>query len=293
MNYFKLLCSTAVLISSTLFTQAVAAEAPKLSPGKLNLVAGDYSVEFSEDGCWTMNWLKYKGLALLETSGANQTVIKVKPKDGVPEKNEWIGTKHGGEIIESLALEVDGKVYPFEEPLQAPAGTSYKFIKVARYGPVRGHWTVVVDASGVTQTTKFEQVEDISPIAYAYAFMHCWNPSMTDWRAILKNGSMVGEKFPQERTQSLKEDITALAVYSETEGVGAVVTYPKAYAGVANRKNFLNYWPKRHNKHYLCVTPANLVRETYTCTIRAFQAPGEGWVEKARELIDGATVTAK
>ncbi len=275
------LCLSSILA----LTARTFAEAPQLSEGTLIVKTGDYAASFLESASWTLDTLDYKDIPLITPTGANQTVVKLSPAPEVPEKEQWIGTKHGQEVIESVALKVDGKSYELKNPFSAPAGKVYEVVKVSRFGPFRGHWEVKITPSGVKESASFELIEDnADKVAFAYVFMHCWSPKMTDWLAVLKDGTELVERFPSEASKSLQKVISMLAVYSETEKAGAVVTYPKPYEGYKDKQNFLNNFPGRHNKHYLTVSREALTKETYTCTIQGFLAGPDDWTKTARQL---------
>jgi hypothetical protein len=277
-------CLTYLVCASGLlaFSCNSSAEVPRLTEGTLTLKTGDYEVSFLESASWTLDTLNYKGIPLITPTGANQTVVKLLPTPEVAEKDQWIGTKHGLEVVESVMLKVDGKSYELKQPLTAPAGTNYEVVKVSRFGPFRGHWEVKVTPTGIKETASFELVEDnADKVAYIYVFMHCWSPEMTDWMAVLKDGTDIVERFPSEASKRLQKAISMLGVFSETESAGAVVTYPKAYEGYKDRQNFLNNFPGRHNKHYLTVSREALTKETYTCTIQGFQASPDDWRQVA------------
>ncbi|WPJ95870.1 hypothetical protein SH580_20865 [Coraliomargarita algicola] len=267
-----------------------ASAVPYLSDSSLKLEVGDYSLEISKEAAWTINTLTYQGEEILMDTGAHQTVLKMKKKEGVPAKYEFIGTKHGGEIIESLTLEVDGVVYPFRQPLEAPAGDIYKFTKVSRYGPVRGTWTVILSEQGLEELADFEEVGDTSEVNYAYVYMHCWNPKMLTWSAILKDGGLEEGNFLGNVVEKgIRDDITGIALFSEKTGVGAVLAYPQVFPGVSNNKSFLKYRPSKYNKLYLMVNASRLVSESYSCKVKGFVADStDEWKPMAMDLIAGA-----
>lgn len=262
------------------------AKGPQLVDGVLTLRAGDYTATFTEEAFWTLDTLDYKEVALITPTGANQSVIKLQPRSGLAEKDEWVGTKHGHEVVESMTLEIDGKTFKLPTTEALPEGKSYRLEKVARFGPLRGTWTVELDADGLKEKASFEKAEpDISQIAYAYVFMHCWSPRMQDWMAVLKDGSEVGERFPDTASKSLQDDVSAVAVYSADEQTGAVLAYPKAYQGFVGRQSFLNNFPGRHNKLYLTLSREALVREPYSCFVQGFSAAPDQWKQVVAEKI--------
>ncbi|MDQ8194514.1 hypothetical protein QEH59_08750 [Coraliomargarita sp. SDUM461004] len=278
------------VIIGALFASAAgvaAMRAPELSDSSLRLEVGDYSLEILKEAAWTINELTFQGEDILMNTGAHQTVLKMKKKEGVPAKYEFIGTKHGGEVIESLSLEVDGVGYPFRQPLEAPSGEVYKFTKVSRYGPFRGTWSVTLSEEGLLEEADFEEIADSSEVNYAYVYMHCWNPQMRSWSAILKNGALDEGTFSGKSVEKgIRNDITGIALYSEKTGVGGVLAYSQVFPGVSNNKSFLKYRPGKYNKLYLMVNRKRLVSESYSCKVKGFiVAPGDEWKSEAMNLI--------
>ncbi len=276
----------------TAVATGVADEKPQLTNSTLTLQAGDYKLQIAREGCWTMESLAYKGTTLVMDTGANQSVIKLKPRPDLPAKYEWIGTKHGGEEIESLQLEVDGVAYPVKVPMDAPAGDVYTFVKVSRFGPYRAHWSLTLSEEGLTENAKFEAVEDTSQIAYAYIFMHCWNPSMKEWAALGDGVTLGSGTIDKDNPRALETDITSAAVFSPTRGIGGVIAYPKVYKGVEGRKSFMKYREGKYNKLYLCVNPVELETESYECKVEGFTATSETWKKTAYALMQNAYTTA-
>lgn len=287
MNYKKILNPLMFAVSAFILPVTTFAQKPVLTNDTLRLSAGDYSVEFSEEGCWTMNWLKFQNRTLLMDTGANQTVVRLESQEGVPASLEWVGTKHGGEQIESLTLIVDGEPYPVMQPFNAPAGSEYTFEKVARYSTMRGTWRVTLTAEGVRQSATFEAVESTDNLRFAYVFMHCWNPGLRQWLAILPDGEERSGEFadPNKASKALEADISALALYSKQNEAGAVVVFKEPYRGINERHNFISYRPRYYTKHYLMVNIRELTSRTYESFIRGFDADAGDWEDVAKSMI--------
>ncbi|GHC08485.1 hypothetical protein [Cerasicoccus arenae] len=280
----------AAVYASVAFPHRVLAESkPVLSNDTLTLEAGDYQLKFSERGAWTIDGLSYKGAQILVDNGANQTVVKLKARPDLPSKYEFVGTKHGGEVIESLILEVDGEQFPVKQPFSAPKGSVYKLIKVSRFAPYfRGYWEVTLSSEGLTESARFDMLEDTFQVDYAYVFMHCWSPKMTEWEALLANGKIDSGVFPSKSNRALETDVKATAFFSEADNVGAVLVYEKVYKGVSGRKSFLKYRSDYYNKQYLCVNRNELAEENYECKIVGFSVPRNSWKAVAEELMTKA-----
>lgn len=258
-------------------------DVPDLEGEVLTVAVGDYKVDFRQPAEWTLGNVLYKGKPLLNYTGANQTVINVKrPVQAGPDA--WIGSSHGGEILHSVVLKVDGKPYPLGESFAAPAGQEYQLVKESDIGPYRATTETTVTADGVREVISLSEREASDQVRYLYVFMHCWNASLKEWLATLPDGSEVVDTFPLERTNLLKQDITSLAVYSPENGIGAVMRYPEPYEGEPGHSNFLACWPDRHNKHYLRVRPDQVADKNFVCEIQGFSALPENWKDEARHI---------
>lgn len=259
------------------------ADEPTLKNGTLLLKTGDYTLDFREKAAWTIGNFTYMGKTLISFTGGNQTVINVvRPVQTDPEA--WIGSAHGREEVESVVLRVDGKEFPITSSFSAPQGEEYTLIKKSRLGPFLCNTETRLNAGGVEQTISFQADKSIDEVRYAYVFMHCWNYRLEDWLALLPDGEKLQDRFPTDQTTSLKRDISALALYSEADELGVVMTYEQPYEGDPLHSNFLINWPERHNKHYFRTLAKQMDGSTYKCRIEGFSATPGGWVEKALEL---------
>lgn len=258
-------------------------EAPALRKGVLTVFAGDYKADFREAAAWTLGNMFYQGKLILNYTGANQMVVNMKRPDQASAE-AWVGSSHGGEVIRSVVLKVDGKSYPLDESFAAPGGEKYQLVKESEIGPFLVMTETTVSAEGVRQDISIKEKEAADETRYLYVFMHCWNPSLKEWVAFLPDGSEIAETFPLERTNLLKQDITALALYSPEDGVGAVMRYPEAYQGEPGHSNFLAVWPDRHNKHYLRMSPGQVAGKTFSADIQGFSTSEENWKAEAKRL---------
>ncbi len=254
---------------------------PSLHEGTLTLRAGAYEVTFIESAAWTIGTVKFHNDPLIVRTGANQSVVnmKVAVQSG---PNQWIGTAHGGEVVQSVALRVDGESYPPEKFEAAPAGRSYQLVKESKLGPFRCHTEVTIDPSGLTQSVSFKAEEEATLARYLYVFMHCWSPTLSEWLAILPDGSLLEERFPDEKETHLKSDLKTLALYNQERGYGVILNYDQPYSGEPGHGNFLINWPGRHHKHYFRISAQEANAKTYVCRIEGFTGNKEAWRERAR-----------
>jgi len=256
---------------------------PQLKNGILKLAVGDYVMDFHEKAAWTIGNVSYMGGPIITYTGGNQAVINVvRPVQTDPEA--WVGSAHGREEVESVVLRVNGEEFPITDPLAVPPGEEYTLIKKSRLGPFQCRTETTLNARGVEQNISFNADQPTDEVRYAYVFMHCWHHRLNEWLAVPPNGEKIQEKFPDEKSTSLKQDISMLALYSPSDEVGAVMAYDQPYEGEAPHHNFLINWPDRHNKHYLRTSAAQMNGTTYKCRIVGFSSSPDTWVEKAVEL---------
>lgn len=256
---------------------------PKLKDGVLTLDVGDYAMDFREQAAWTIGNVSHMGAPIITYTGGNQSVINVvRPVQADPEA--WIGSAHGGEEVESVVLRVNGEEFPITNPLTAPPGEEYTLVKKSRIGPFQCLTETTLNARGVEQSISFNADQPMDEVRYAYVFMHCWHYRLSEWLAVLPNGERMQENFPSERSTSLEQDISMLALYSPVDKVGVVMAYERPYEGDPPRRNFLNNWPERHNKHYFRTSALQMNGTIYKCRIEAFSTSPDTWVDKAVEL---------
>ncbi len=251
---------------------------PELRDGLLKVAAGAYQVEFSEAKAWTIRTLSWEGTELLTSTGGNQAVLRM--PDPTRADPLFIGNVHGGEIIESFELEIDGKRYPVAPEAQFPAAPRYRVIKRSTMGPIRYHSEVTVSAEGVEERARFEKVGDLTGAQSLYVFMHCWTKAMSHWLALLPDATTEEGQFTADGSNSLKKEIRALALWSEEAKLGAVLAFDEVYAGKRPLYHFL--WNrKRDNKHYFQAAVDQALTTTYVCRITGFHAGEADWQQVA------------
>ncbi len=255
---------------------------PELRDGLLTVAAGAYQVEFAEKKAWTIRTLSWEGTELLTATGGNQAVLRM------PDPNRadplFIGNVHGGEVIESFELEVEGKRYPVSPETQFPVAPSYRVIKRSTMGPIRYHSEVTVSAEGVQELTRFEKAGDLTGAQSLYVFMHCWTKAMTHWLALLPDETTEEGQFTADGSNALKKEIRALSLWSDEAKLGAVLAFDEVYAGKRPLYHFL--WNrKRDNKHYFQAAIDKALETTYVCRITGFRAGEADWRQVAMEQV--------
>ncbi len=253
----------------------------------LHIEVGDYEVQFRESAAWTMGRVLYRGKALISETGANQTVINVQRAPDDPEQDPWIGTGHGREVVKAVYLEVDGRRIPLDRDLPRLEGETFRVIKDTLIGPFRAWTEVAVTADGIEEDFRFEVVGDTSTVRYMFTFMHCFNAFMDRWSAHDGDQIVDAGVFGTDGSMSLNKDIQSLILYSESEGVGAVVAYPEVYRGAPNQSNQL--WNRPiDNKHYFRIIPPARKGEVFRlrCRVAGFEASPLDWKEVGRRQVE-------
>lgn len=266
---------------AALFTMNPSAAAPPtLHKGILTVQTGDYTVDFRQQNAWTIRSVSYKGTPLIVPTGGNQAVLRLPD----PERKDplFIGNVHGGEQIESFTLIADGQSYPVTEGMAAPEAEEYLLVKASLMGPIRYDSKVKISSQGVEESASFQVESDPAGVEWIYAFMHCWAPEMSQWIAVLADQQPEEGTFRFDGSNTLKKDIQSLTVWSETTGVGAVMTYDQPYEGKPKLHNFI--WNRQSDsKHYFQVSMDQALARTspYICRIVGFQASPHDWKEVA------------
>jgi hypothetical protein len=287
---FKALLLTALAL--TIAVPAFAAEAAPpegsgtatLKAGVLTITRGAYRLLFSEKSAWTIREMYYNDKLLLSQTGAFGTVAN--SKDPVTKKSVWEGTGHGGETVEKIEFEVDGKTFPLDEKLNA-TGKVFVLKKQSHFGPFRHHSTITLDGQTLHEKFDYEIVKDDSNLNFIYAFMHCMSNKTDKWMAQPAKGEVLKGEFLDDNSYSLKEDIRWAAIYSSADEVGFVYMYPEIYKGMVPLHNF--FWNRpRDNKLYFRPELPKGVGEkfSYEVTLQAFSAAPEKWEASANTIVD-------
>lgn len=269
---------------------AVETGSAQLNDKGLEVQIGDYRVEFREQAHWTLGRVYYKGKTLISETGANQTVINIKRDKDDPERDPWIGTGHGKEQVSYVALEVDGVRYPLgDAPLPQVSGQTFRMLKKTIIGPYALESAVTVSAEGVDEDFAFTVIGDTSAVRYMYVFMHCFDTAMSDWRALLPEGGVATGTWLKDGSMTLKRDIAALTLFSQSEDMGAVVVYPEPYVGAPGHSNQLWNRPG-DNKHYLRIHPPEAIGETFRLRSQliGYSATEADWVQVSEAVINEA-----
>ena len=248
-------------------------------PGVLGVSRGAYRVMFSEKAAWTIQQMSFNDKLLLSPTGAFGTVAASK-------KIGWQGTGHGGETVEKIELDVDGKSFPLDEKLNA-SGKVFALKKQSRFGPFLHHSTITLDGKTLREKHEYEIVEDDSELVFIYAFMHCMTNKTNQWLAQPETGETIKGEFLDDNSFTLEKDVRWVAAYDSADEMGLVYMYPQTYKGMAPFHN--SFWNRpRDNKLYLRPEIPKGIGEKFSfeITLQAFSAAPERWEASARTVVD-------
>jgi hypothetical protein len=266
--------------------------------GILSIHAGSYDLQFVEDSAWTIRQMSYDGRLLLTSAGAYQSVVNMREQGGT-DQFSWIGTGHGGEVIEALYIEVDGVPHPVEDGLRIH-GNRFSLHKQSLLGPYR-HWAEIsLDEFRLHEKFDYEVVADDRSVNFLYAFMHCFSKTFDEWHAetllgapdtdyTARESSQCAARdsgvFTSDKSFTLKKDIRRAMLYSHEEALGLLYEYPQVYKGATDFCNAFWNRPTDNKLYFRPVIPAGFgSRFAYEVTLRAFHASPASWREVASSL---------
>ena len=257
---------------------------------EMTFTSSDYEAHFvaanpstHADYAWTLARLNYKERPLLTETGAHGAVLRPTLEDGT--LGELVGTRHGGEKIESMEIVVDGTAHPFAPDLNL-RGKKAALVKRSRVGPYHQESTVTLSDQGLAEKASFKLIENDDRVNIFYAFMHCLSKRFNHWitGSTGKGVEARGEFLADDSFTDLGA-VKWLAVYSESEGSGAVMSYKECYD--SQRPTTNRFWNRKDdNKHYLW--PSRLGKTggaaEFDCRLAGFEAEKEEWAQKAEKL---------
>ena len=167
----------------------------------------EFAVAFRQVAAWTVSTLDFKGKRIGTPSGATGTVIQV--YSPAKKKIDWLGTGHGGEVLEEVTLLLDGKEVPLVAAgkdvfSRAATHTGHKveLLKKSVLGPVRyqAHHEIPAGASQYTSTFRGTVTEDLTPERFAqgHTFMHMMPCEMNEWMTFSEGGAVLKEGIFEE-----------------------------------------------------------------------------------------------
>lgn len=215
---------------------------PKKNSVLLAVRSAAFSVTFNERHAWNVAEIRYKDRIVGQSSGATGTVIHW---DG-----QAVGTGHGGEVVESLTLTLDGREVPLVQNgkslfkmTDSHRASEVTLTRLSMIGPLRVRARFEFPAGTVHYrvTQSYEVLEAITPerfAGYKYAFMHMMPESFTEWLTIKADGTTLSGHHPPGKSTSprdldaeLQPPLRVLACYDPTSGLGIAYRFPTEYPG--------------------------------------------------------------
>lgn len=253
------------------------------TPEKLPVMvlrSGSYEVHVNPSTAWTPSAVRYDGIQLCLSNGFYGAVLWKGP--GML----FIGTGHregGVEVVTNLSLSVDGKAVP-AVPGASYAGGKIVLTKRSLLDRLGAEAVLSLDAEGVGESLRITALGP-QTIDGIYVFMHPFTTATREWSAGKGTNSYSGELLSNNDWE-LRKEVDWVALYSPSDTLGAVVSYPEAYAA-AGLKNGIWDLPRYH-KLYLqpfakrTFTPGET--HAWSMRMRCFRASPDKWRDEARKL---------
>ncbi|MDD4016899.1 MAG: hypothetical protein PHV28_03035 [Kiritimatiellae bacterium] len=258
----------------------------------LTVSNGVLSVTVSEKVSWTIREIRSGGTLLVGAFGANGAVASVKTAARLPEaKDGWMGTGHGFETVSGYTVALDGK--PVElKPGETAGAQVVTLTKASNIGPLDQVAVIRFPETGdrMIEATRFTANRTLADsLNFVYAYMHCNDNALTEWRAWLdQEKTLDGACVKDDQSYGLQKEVRAVALFAPGAGKGLVYVYPEVYPGDP-KGNF--FWDrKRDNKLYFRPKiPGAIGLKDDTCayqlTVMPFSTVSEDWREKAGEIV--------
>ncbi|HBG28633.1 MAG: hypothetical protein A2Y10_00055 [Planctomycetes bacterium GWF2_41_51] len=218
------------------------------SSGGVNYVSVDNGViyaDFQESVAWTLRHLTFKGKDVLcGIAGVyNGTVVNVDPN------NTWIGTGHGGEVVNDFTINIDGIDYDFVSG-NSYEGKTVSVIKDSNLGPFDLSSHVIFPDKGdyLLEKHKYTVTENLNDrFNYLYAFMHGFENSYDESLAIVNDsdGWITRAITDNDDSFKIQEEVQAVTLISQTLKTGITCAYPEVYDANGSLKNAV--WDRTNN----------------------------------------------
>jgi hypothetical protein len=242
----------------------------EVETGTITVIMPGYTVVFDESYGWTIKEATYGGADLLTNTGAMGTTIY---HDGA-----WIGSQHGGEVILSVKLFVDGTEYAVTPGLEV-AGDGVAFWKQSQIGPYIHTSRITVSSEGLDENLELLVDEDASLVTKVYALMHCFTIGAREWISFLSNDSEVSGDFVDDDSFPSQTDTDAIALYSPDDDMVIVYSHTPEHTLL---------WDRAIDKKiYRNPDPPQVADSVISssCKVRAFRSDEVGWEPTARWLL--------
>lgn len=261
--------------------------------GQMLTVSNDVlSVTLSEKFFWTIREIRSGGTLLVGAFGANGAVANVMPAARLPAaKDGWMGTGHGFETVGSYTVALDGKPVGLK-PGETVGAQVVTLTKASNIGPLDQVAVISFPETGdrMIETTRFTANRPLADsLNFVYAFMHCNENALTDWRAWLDPlKTLDGNCVKDDQSHGLQKEVRAVALFGPKVGKGLVYAYPEVYPA-GPQGNF--FWDrKRDNKLYFRPKIPGVIGLkgdtcTYQLTVMPFSAVSADWQDKAGKIV--------
>jgi hypothetical protein len=225
---------------------------------ELRLQSGAYEAELESRFAWTLHKFKYENNPLLVGSGWMGTVIKCKVPKG---KDPFIGTGHGGEVVKSLEIFVDGKPLKLAgKASQLIKGDYIKVVKQSQIGPLAHSSEITLSSKGLEQSFDFVVNKDASSLVNMYLFMSIWEKSMDQWLSAPVGGKVVKGSFKHNNKFIQTGKVDWVALFNPENGLAGICVYQLP----EKHKSF--FWDRAvDNKHYIKYYPQKKRGSKFSC----------------------------
>lgn len=211
----------------------------------LEIASPKIKVAFITDNTWCVYRIMHAERMMNSPTGGTGTVVHW---DGKP-----VGTVHGGEVVQDVALSVDGNTIPLlgnQKPVfdRKAIWSGGKIIlkKTSLIGPFKheAEFEFGADQSSYAATHRYEVVTQITPErfkGYRYVFMQMMPPEFSEWVRFGADDKAVSGQLllPDEKAKTRdraiwNERVRAVACYAPDWQAGIVYAYPELYEGLSH-----------------------------------------------------------
>jgi hypothetical protein len=244
-----------------------------VAAGVLTITGHGYEMILEQGDAWTIEEATFDGAQLLDDTGSHGGVIY--------EDGNWIGAGHGGEVVVSSQLIVDGVSLDLSNGLEA-YGHRFTVRTVSWVGPYFRLATVELGPEGIRETTSYLVHGDTSEVTKIYPMMHVLGSGFGDWFAMVDDVEEDGT-FDGGNDTEFSGDLEYVLAYDDTDAIGIVYQQTGVNSFCLDRPTDrkLYMYPS------VPTTAGDVV--SYTATLRAFTATASEWETVARWLLGGGS----
>jgi hypothetical protein len=192
-------------------------------------------MDFLREHAWCVSRLRYRGEVVGQPSGATGSVFQW--------NGQAIGTGHGGEVVRSLALMVDGRTVPlvvdgavrFRASEDRWEGREIRLLKKSVIGPftheAEFHLPASCDRYAVEHRYVVnEEWRQGKFTGYTYVFMQMMPPEFAEWLLRKQDGSVRQGRLTGEAGFVFRDEPgRVIACYAPAKKLGVAYIYPEEY----------------------------------------------------------------